>query len=1290
MPGIALAVCRMMRGMFLTVVDGFDSAKIGLSIATSETEDLSNLIFGPVMQGLEIGEDFTNAPCLAIYNNVVYLFYPNGNSLMYATYSGTGWSTSPSTVPNASLAAGASAVAFNGLLYVFYQGAASSGSCSSGNLWYSVFNGSSWSNPIQAPGVTMANSESTCSPTVVVQGPLAGIPYSSQYASSPSALVYNTQLYVFYQASSSGELWYTVFNGDSWIQNEQAPSVIMTCSPAATVYGNDIYVFFQGSGFDGQLWYATYNGSAWNQQQLSAASNGISASPMAGVYNNNLVVVHQGSGNSTDVYYLYYNGSSWSSDTELMPVSLACSPGPVVFNSELYVFMQDRNQAGQLWYTGSDGDSWSLMNQVSGASMAISPGVAEFNNQLYCFYQGPGVNGEMNYSVCATDWTWSSPAALNTIELSASPTGVYFNNTLLCLYPDDGLLFCSIYDSVESLWSPPFPLPNVYPLGSACAVAYTPPGATAAQLYIFYQGAGANGQVGELWYVTYDPSSGAVSAPAQVSGVNMMGNPSAVVFTPSGSTSPQLYVFYQSSGGCNYSVFDGTTWTAETTGAELVESPSAAVFNNQLYVFYQGPGGGWVASMVFNGTSWTSGTIGNTGITGSPSATVLNSGLYVFHQGQSNNEELWYNVFNGSSWAGDKQLSNVGMSNSPSAVAFNNQLYVFYEGPGNNEQLWYSVMGASGNWGPNTFLHPWGSQSGPALVSYNSVMYCFYESLGQLCYSINPGGSNFWNTQMLVPGVSLTGAPSAVLFNNLFYIFYQSAAGGEMWYVTYDSSTSAWSSPAQVPGVSMTESPSAVVFNNELYVFYQGTAVFSQICYCVFNGTSWAAPAAPPIGGMTGSPSAVVFNNDLYVFYLGGGYGAEGGNGPFYNVFNGSSWTSNTWIPGYPAMSGSPSATAIVDQICVAFQGYGNSGDLFYMTFNGSTWSGAVQVSGVSMAGSPAAAALNNYSWWVVYCNSTGQLSYTICSGQNNWDSQLQPSLPNWGWNYLNSVIPAPVVFNGQLYVFFQGGQSNGTMWYISSSNGTEWNGGTATEVPNTGMSGSPSPVVFNDKLYVFHMGSGQDGKLYCNVMSSDGTWGGDTLLQTSYLGDDVWMWSGDNSEYCLSPSAVVFNGQIYCFYNEGTIGSEGCNGYLYYVTLNGSESLTGGTIDVTSPWIEFPDTQETFVYMSPAAVVYNNQIYVFWQMSTLMDSNKGTTQLFYTTSPDGVSWSDMTQAGSGGAKAGSNVLAVLGNQVQAIVSPFVSSYLVPDNLLNTAIIKEKEGGGWEWVTTSIWFTASA
>jgi hypothetical protein len=491
-------------------------------------------------------------------------------------------------------------------------------------------------------------------------------------------------------------------------------------------------------------------------------------------------------------------------------------------------------------------------------------------------------------------------------------------------------------------------------------------------------------------------------------------------------------------------------------------------------------------------------------------------------------------------------------------------------------------------------------------------------------------------------------------------------SGGQLWYVTYNSSSQTWSTPVQVPGVSMVESPSAAVFNNDLYVFYQGTAVASQICYCLFNGSSWEAPVAPPIGGMTGSPSAVTFmppgssGAQLYVFYEGGGSGPSGGPGPFYNVFNGSSWTTNAQLPGDPWMSGSPSATALIDQLCVAFQGYGGgSGDLYYMIFNGSTWSGATPAPGVSMTGSPAAAALNNYSWWIIYGNESGQLSYVVCSGQNNWNAQVQVVPPNYtSGDAIFSYTPAPVVFNSQLYVFCNSAYGGGQPYYCSSSNASSWSD--YVEVPGTDMSSSPSPVVFNNQVYLFHEGGKQCGQIWCNRMSTSGSWAGDTQIMVTNSGsaESVGMTG------VQSPSAVVFNGSIYCFYPQ--------NGSIYYVILNGSSWNVNS--NVISPG---GTLSGEYMSQTPAAIVYDDQIFVFFQVS----SNLGNYQLLYVTSSDGQNWSSLNQAGSSQPAAGGNPLAVAKNLVQQVVGPLIQEYLVPDDLLDTAIPKPKAGGGFEWVS---------
>ena len=66
--------------------------------------------------------------------------------------------------------------------------------------------------------------------------------------------------------------------------------------------------------------------------------------------------------------------------------------------------------------------------------------------------------------------------------------------------------------------------------------------------------------------------------------------------------------------------------------------------------------------------------------------------IYVFHQGRGDKGWLWYNVFDGSEWAGDEQVSKTGITAGPSAVVYNDRVYVFHQGQGDSGWLWCNVF----------------------------------------------------------------------------------------------------------------------------------------------------------------------------------------------------------------------------------------------------------------------------------------------------------------------------------------------------------------------------------------------------------------------------------------------------------------------------------------------------------------------------------------------------------------------------------------------------------------------
>jgi hypothetical protein len=154
--------------------------------------------------------------------------------------------------------------------------------------------------------------------------------------------------------------------------------------------------------------------------------------------------------------------------------------------------------------------------------------------------------------------------------------------------------------------------------------------------------------------------------------------------------------------------------------------------------------------------------------------------LYVFHQGESENGQLWYSVFDGANWSGDKYLPNIGVSQSPSAVAWAGGITVFHQGANDNGQLWYTYSPDGTHWGGDTYVPNVGLSGSPSAVVYKGKLYVFHQGVqdsADLWYSIFDGTS--WSGDRPVPNVGIAesprtpGSPSAVLWKGGISVFHQ-------------------------------------------------------------------------------------------------------------------------------------------------------------------------------------------------------------------------------------------------------------------------------------------------------------------------------------------------------------------------------------------------------------------------------------------------------------------------------------------------------------------------------------
>jgi hypothetical protein len=243
--------------------------------------------------------------------------------------------------------------------------------------------------------------------------------------------------------------------------------------------------------------------------------------------------------------------------------------------------------------------------------------------------------------------------------------------------------------------------------------------------------------------------------------------------------------------------------------------------------------------------------------------------------------------------------------------------------------------------------------------------------------------------------------------------------------------------------------------------------------------------------------------------------------------------------------------------------------------------------------------------------SGNGALYYNVYNDAT-WGPQIELS-----GDCIMSYSPSPVVFNGELYVFFNGPDENGAIMYTTSSDGSNWSGttpSTTSQVSGAKCSYTPWPVVYNGQLWVFYQAQKQEAAMWYSVLGNDGAWGGSTEVP------NFAVIYGDNAYACgglIPPVAVVFNGTLYLFY----IATNWTIAYSQYLGGTGAEAWSTPILITSS--------NSGTANFTP--VVYDNDSGV----STLAIYFQGYSAnglLYYvcTTDPSSASnWSEVVQAGA-------------------------------------------------------------
>lgn len=294
-----------------------------------------------------------------------------------------------------------------------------------------------------------------------------------------------------------------------------------------------------------------------------------------------------------------------------------------------------------------------------------------------------------------------------------------------------------------------------------------------------------------------------------------------------GAHSNSLYTAY----------FDGATWHGNTRissqpgniNPQSDHNPSAAIYNNWLYMVYKDAAGTDIMCAWFDGTKWN-GDVKISAMQGgispksnmAPNIAVYHGLLFMVYLDPSSHE-VYTSWFDGTTWFGNKKINDQSggidpeSTYNPAISVYQDTLYIAYTGRYLSNLYTATFDGIT--WSGNTEI------------------------------SAQPGG--------ISPSSSYS--PGMCVYNSRLYLTYLGAHLTNMYTASFDGAT--WTGNTKIsdqPGgiaPASNYNPDVDVYDNKMYLVYKGTW-FNDLYTCSFDGTTWRGntPISAQPGGI--SPSS--------------------------------------------------------------------------------------------------------------------------------------------------------------------------------------------------------------------------------------------------------------------------------------------------------------------------------------------------------------------------------------------------------------------------------------------------
>ncbi|KAK5995967.1 hypothetical protein PT974_04387 [Cladobotryum mycophilum] len=279
------------------------------------------------------------------------------------------------------------------------------------------------------------------------------------------------------------------------------------------------------------------------------------------------------------------------------------------------------------------------------------------------------------------------------------------------------------------------------------------------------------------------------------------------------------------------------------------------------------------------------------------------------------------------------------------------------------------------------------------------------------------------------------------------------------------------------------------------------------------------------------SPAVVVYGSKLWVFYNG-----SGNDGIWYTRYDGNAWefcqSMKSYLKDLNIRKGSSPCPVVHNNKLYVFWSNATRDGIQYTVWNGQRFEGIFDIGvlagqGVALADHTNPAVASFEGKLHVFWNGVGRdgIYFTTSNGNNDWLKQQNCSSIVGGIGILQGTSPALAVFDGAMYVFYQGSGKDGT-WYFTRS-GNSWSSIVSIQkrIGGNGMLVDTSPAAFaltaTDRLVLLWTGAGKDGVWYSQF--GDNKWYGQQSILKAIKSQGL-----PSKSNC---AAVEFLGEPYVFW---------------------------------------------------------------------------------------------------------------------------------------------------------------